>query len=149
MAFSDGEDTVVIAGADLLIVPPNVAQMVREQVRKETGLPGKSIYVGASHTHDSAGAWGPGVAAAVTGGKYDPKIPPLLAAGFSDAIIEAYRSLEPGKIAVGSIAAPQFIRNRAHDDVVADDLEENDVACAAEGNDHFARATVAQFCPTA
>ena len=38
-----------------------------------------------------------------------------------------------------------LVANRAHDDVVADDLEENDVARAAEWNDQFARATIAQF----
>ena len=42
-----------------------------------------------------------------------------------------------------------LVANRAHDDVVADDLEENDVARAAEWNDQFARATIAQFCSTA
>jgi hypothetical protein len=42
-----------------------------------------------------------------------------------------------------------LVANRTHDDVVADDLEENDVARAAEWNDQFARATIAQFCSTA
>ncbi len=42
-----------------------------------------------------------------------------------------------------------LVANRAHDDVVADDLEENDVSRAAEWNDQFARPTIAQFCPTA
>lgn len=42
-----------------------------------------------------------------------------------------------------------LVANRAHDNVVADDLEQNDVARAAEWNDQFARSTIAQFCSTA
>jgi len=42
-----------------------------------------------------------------------------------------------------------LVSNRAHNDVIANDLEQNDVARAPERNDQFARATVAQFCPTA
>jgi hypothetical protein len=42
-----------------------------------------------------------------------------------------------------------LVPNRAYDDVVADDLEENDVARATEWHDQFARSTIAQFRPTA
>jgi hypothetical protein len=42
-----------------------------------------------------------------------------------------------------------LVTNRADEDVVADDLEENDVARATEWNDQFARATIAQLRPTA
>ena len=115
VAFSDGEDTSVVVGSDMLLVPPNVAAMVRKQVAQETPLTPNDIHFGASHTHDGPGSWGPGIAAYVTGGKYNPKIPPFLADAFSKAIIEAYKTLEPGKLASGSLNAEQYIRNRARE----------------------------------
>ncbi len=42
-----------------------------------------------------------------------------------------------------------LVPNRAHDHVVADDLEENDVARATERNDQFAGAAITKFGPTA
>ena len=42
-----------------------------------------------------------------------------------------------------------LVPNRAHDHVVANDLEENDVARATEWNDQLTRAAVAQFRPAA
>jgi hypothetical protein len=42
-----------------------------------------------------------------------------------------------------------LVPNRAHDDCVGDDLEENDVARATERHDQFARATITQLRPTA
>lgn len=39
--------------------------------------------------------------------------------------------------------------NRADDDVVADDLEENEIARATEWNDQFARVRIARLSPTA
>jgi hypothetical protein len=53
------------------------------------------------------------------------------------------------RLASGPVVFFPLVANRAHDNVVADDLEENDVARAAEWNDQFARATIAQFCSTA
>jgi len=122
IAFSDGVDTAVIVGADMLLVPPNVADLVREQVGKETPLTPNDIHFGASHTHEGPGAWAPGIAAKITGGAYDPKIPPFLAEAFSKSIIEAYNSLEPGKLASGGVDAEQYIRNRTRDNAIDTEL---------------------------
>jgi hypothetical protein len=113
LALSDGVDTTVIVGADLLLVPPNVAEAVRREVAKQTPLTANNILFGASHTHDSLGAWGPGIAAFVTGGKFDPKVVTFLTNAFTQAVVEAYKNLGPAKMAHGGFDAAQFIRNRA------------------------------------
>ena len=113
LALSDGTDTTVIVGADMLLVPPNVAEAVRREVARQTPLTANNILFGASHTHDSVGAWGPGLAAFVTGGKYDPKVVTFLTAAFTQAILDAYKNLAPAKMAHGSFNAEQFIHNRA------------------------------------
>jgi len=122
LAFSDGDDCAVVVGADMLIIPPNVAEMVRKQVAEQVPLSPSDILFTASHTHDGPGAFAPGMAGTITGGRYDPKIPPFLATAFANAIVKAYRSLEPAKFAHGSVDAPQFIRNRAREAPVDSEL---------------------------
>ena len=115
VAFSDGEDIAVVVGADMLLIPPNVADMVREAVAKDSSLTANNIFFTASHTHDSVGAFAPGLIAGISFGKYDPKIPPMLAKAFTSAILDAYRSIGPAKFAHGDIDAAQYIHNRTRD----------------------------------
>ncbi len=122
LALSDGKDTAVIVGADMLIIPPNLAMLVREKVAAQTPLTEQDILFGASHTHCGPGGFGPGLAARITGGKYDPELVEMLAARFSEAIVEAYASMQPARYAHDSVDAPQFIRNRARDAGVDSEL---------------------------
>jgi neutral ceramidase len=116
MAFSDGKDTAVLVGADMLITPPNLALMVRERVAAEIPLTGDDILFNASHTHCGPGGLGEGLAMRVTAAQYAAEVPELLATAFTEAIVEAYQNLKPGKIANGSVQAPEFIRNRTRKD---------------------------------
>jgi hypothetical protein len=113
LALGDGTDVAVIVGSDMLLVPPNVAEAVRREVAKQTPLTSNNILFTASHTHDGPGGWGPGLAAFVTGGKYDPKVVSLLTAAFTQAIVDAYNNMGPARMAHGGVNAEQFIRNRA------------------------------------
>lgn len=112
VAFSDGEDTAVVVGADMLLVPTNVADEVRASVARQTPLTGRNLFFTASHSHSSVGAFAPGLIARISFGKYDPKIPPMLAQAFTAAVVDAYRSMEPAKLAHGDIDAHEFIHNR-------------------------------------
>ena len=112
VAFSDGVDTAVVVGSDMLLVPTNVAEMVREEVSKKTPLTANNILFTASHTHDSVGAFMPGIIATISFGKYDPAVPPVLAKAYTSAILDAYNSMKPAKFAHGVIDAAQYIHNR-------------------------------------
>ncbi len=113
LALGDGNDVTVIVGADMLLVPPNIAEAVRREVARQTPLTANNILFGASHTHDGPGGWGPGLAAFVTGGKYSPKVVTFLTAAFTKAIVDAYKTMGPAKMAHGGFNADQFIHNRA------------------------------------
>ena len=115
LAFSDGEDTAVVAGADMLLVPPNIAEPIREAVAKETPLKAGNLFFTASHSHDGPGGLSPGLIAGISFGKYDPKVPEMLIKSFTKAIVDAYKSMEPAKLAHGKIDAPQFIHNRTRE----------------------------------
>ena len=112
LAVSDGTDKAVIVGSDMLIVPENVADMVRIRVSVLTTLKANDILFNASHTHSGPGAFAPGLASKLFAGSYDPNIPGFLAGAFTEAIVEAFRSLEPAKLAYGNVDAPEYIRNR-------------------------------------
>ncbi|MHC4533558.1 MAG: neutral/alkaline non-lysosomal ceramidase N-terminal domain-containing protein [Planctomycetota bacterium] len=98
LAVSDGTDTAVIVGADMLIIPENVAELVRNLVSKQTPLSANEILFNASHNHSGPGGFAPGFASKAFNGPYDPNIPGFLARAFTEAIVDAYRSLEPAKV---------------------------------------------------
>ena len=122
VAFSDGTHTAVVVGADMLLVPPNIAEMVRQQVAQETPLKPDQMLFTASHTHDGPGGFAPGLIARISFGPYNPKVPIFLAKAFTTAIVAAYNTLEPAKIAHGGVNAQQFIHNRTRNAPVDPEL---------------------------
>lgn len=120
LALSDGRDTVVLVGTDMLIIPPNVSKAVREKVAARNGLTGDQILFNASHTHCGPGGFMPGLISTMSGGEYNPVYIDFLIASFVDAIVEAKEHLEPAALASGSVQAPEYIRNRARDGAPVD-----------------------------
>ncbi len=116
LAVSDGTDTAVIVGADMLIIPENVAELVRARVSQQTPLSENEILFNASHNHSGPGGFAPGFASKAFNGPYDPNMPDFLARAFTEAIVEAYQSLEPAKVTRGGLEAPEYIRNRTRRD---------------------------------
>jgi neutral ceramidase len=51
--FDDGKQKVVLIGLDTLVVPRQVVVAAREQIEKLTRIPGRSVMIGASHSHSS------------------------------------------------------------------------------------------------
>ena len=116
LALSDGMDTAVIVGADMLMIPENIAGPVRTRVSQQTLLTANEILFNASHNHSGPGAFAPGLASRITNGPYDRKVRDLLTGAFTEAIVEAYRSLEPAKMTHGSVDTPEYIKNRTRKD---------------------------------
>ena len=120
LAVSDGAEAAAIVGADMLIIPENVADMVRTRVSEQTSLTANEILFNASHNHSGPGGYAPGIASKLFNGPYDPNIPVFLADAFTEAVVEAYQSLEPAKMTHGGVDAPEYIRNRTRDDGAID-----------------------------
>lgn len=113
LAVGDGVDIAVIVGADMLVVPDNIADEVRKQVAAAIGLPARAILFNASHTHSGGGGGMTGLLAYLFAGPYDPALPPIAVKAFTDAIVKAHAAMKPARIAHGSADAGRFIRNRA------------------------------------
>ncbi|MHC4301224.1 MAG: neutral/alkaline non-lysosomal ceramidase N-terminal domain-containing protein [Planctomycetota bacterium] len=120
LAVGDGADTAVIVAADMLIVPENVAEMVRDRVTERTSLTANEILFNASHNHSGPGGYAPGIASKLFNGPYDPNIPAFLTDAFTEVIVAACQSLEPAKVAYGGVDAPEYIRNRTRKNAAVD-----------------------------
>ncbi len=120
LAVSDGADTAVVVGADMLITPENIADLVRKCVSEQTSLTANEILFSASHSHSGPGAFGPGLASKLFNGPYDPNVVAFLTDAFSEAIVAAHQALEPARVAQGSVDAPEYIRNRTRKDAPVD-----------------------------
>lgn len=118
LALSDGADTVVLVSTDLVIVSPNLAELVRAQVAEQTPLTPNDIVFNATHTHSGPAGFVPGFAATLFGGAYVDGTPEYLAGRITQAIVEAHRDLAPALVAHGAAEAPEFIRNRTRDAAV-------------------------------
>lgn len=118
VAFSDGVDTAVVVGSDMLIVPENLADAVRAEVALKTPLKADNLLFNASHTHSGPGAWAPGFAASQFSGRYDPAVVAFLTKAFVEAIVEAVGGMEPAAMGHGSAEALQLIRNRTRNGAV-------------------------------
>lgn len=121
LALNDGEDTLVLLGSDLLQTLPNLLDLIEARI-KPTGLDNRHIYYTSSHTHGGPGGLAPGRVAEVAYGPYAPSYVELLADRFAEAITEAVNTLSPARFAHGSVALPEFIRNRAREGGVVDDV---------------------------
>jgi hypothetical protein len=118
LVLSDGDSYAAIIGADMLIVPENVADIAGARIATETALKSGDILFNASHTHSGPGAFGPGPVSKVFSGAYDKAVVDALAKAFADAVMQAFNALEPATLASGSLAVPGYIRNRARDAAV-------------------------------
>jgi hypothetical protein len=79
---------------------------------EELGLSREQIYLSATHTHSSLGAWGEGMVEEAFAGGFQPEV----RVWFSDCIVASVRDaigdLKPAQFGHGRFASSEFIRNR-------------------------------------
>jgi neutral ceramidase len=59
VAIKSGVNTIVFVSADLLMMPPNIADSVAVLL-SEAGIRRDQIFFSATHSHSSLGGWGSG-----------------------------------------------------------------------------------------
>lgn len=112
VALRVGNRLGVMVGADALIIPPEVADAAVQQLAQELKLSREQIYLSATHTHCSLGAWGEGLVAEAFAGKFQPGVRVWFADRIVTAVREAVADLKPASFGQGQFAAPDFVRNR-------------------------------------
>jgi len=111
IALKVNQQTVVLVGADLLIMPPNIIDSVTF-VLSVKGIRRDQVYYSATHTHSSLGAWGPGFVGEQFAGKENKNLEKWLVLQISKAVTSAIADLHPARIGSGSFNAAFYTRNR-------------------------------------
>jgi hypothetical protein len=112
LALRSGDTTVVVAGIEALIVPPEVAALVASRLEAKHRLPPGHLYLGATHTHAGPGGWGEGWLARQFAGPFTPGLREWLADRLSAAAEAALADLRPARLGHGRFSAPALVRNR-------------------------------------
>jgi hypothetical protein len=106
-----GENRLVWVSIDMLIVPPTVQELLLGKL-SDTGLSARELYLSATHTHGSLGAWAPGPTGEMFAGPYDPSVPEWITGRVLLAIAHAGENLQQASMGSVTIAAPQWVYNR-------------------------------------
>jgi hypothetical protein len=113
VAFSAGNETAVVVGADILLVNEPLAKAVSEKVA--TRISRDHLYFMATHTHSGPGGWGTWWAENLVVGAPSDQGQEVLASGMAKAIETALDNIEPATLSFGKTSAPEFVRNRLLD----------------------------------
>lgn len=112
VALRVDQRVVVMVGADALIVPREVADLAAQQLAERPGLSREQLYLSATHTHCSLGAWGEKKIGEAFAGPFQPGSRTWFASRIVEAVRAAVADLRPAELGAGSFLAPEFIRNR-------------------------------------
>lgn len=112
MALKVNTEIIVLAGADILIIPPQVTIKVAEMMKQEIGLDRENLYIAATHTHSGPGGWSNKKVGEMFSGKYNPNVEAWLSQQIFKAVQQAVNDLKPGSIGSGTFDAKDYIRNR-------------------------------------
>lgn len=111
VALKVNRQTVIIVGADLLIMPPNIIDSVTVLLARK-GIQRGQVFFSATHTHSSLGGWGSGFIGEQFAGKENKNVTRWLILQISKAVISAIADLQPSRIGSGSFNAGTYTRNR-------------------------------------
>ncbi|HLN19870.1 MAG TPA: neutral/alkaline non-lysosomal ceramidase N-terminal domain-containing protein [Bacteroidales bacterium] len=133
VALSAGADTLLIISADMLIMPPDIADSVASYLaRKGTGR--DKLFFSATHTHSGIGGWGYGMLAKLMAGKPDDEIKKWITMQIVSSVDSSIRNMKPSQIGSGSFHEPAFVRNRLTGDNTMINDEFDYLLIEQEGN---------------
>lgn len=120
MVIDNGSMKVAIVTADMLMIPPEVAQLLESEL-PGVGFTANNTFLGATHTHNSVGNWSHG-ALAVMYGSYDGPLVHQIKEKILLAIRQADASKIPARVWGAHIPVPDAVRNRINKDNPVDSL---------------------------
>ena len=118
--FQKNNVQTAVVSCDLLIIPPEVTQQVQRDL-PSINWQWQQVFIGATHTHNSMGAWGKRYVGELFAGKYDQKVVDLISKSIIQAIQQAQQNVEPSTISYDKINATEYVMNRlVHDEGTED-----------------------------
>ena len=113
LVIENGTQRVAIVGADLLIIPPTVTQILGKKL-ETIGFSLNNTYLSATHSHNSIGNWGEGATRFIFGA-YEDSVVQFIADGIVNSIQRATENMLPSTLRAGAIPIPQAVENRLID----------------------------------
>ena len=118
--FTNGKKEAAIVSLELLIVPPEVNVVLKKKL-PENGLSPENIFLTATHTHNSIGAWAKGFVGELFAGAFDAEVVDFIAERIIENILDAKAKREISQIGFGSINAEELVCNRLVDNLGTED----------------------------
>lgn len=120
IVLQQNNTVTAMVSCDLLIVPPAVTALLKSK------LPGinmvyENVYLAATHTHNSMGAWGQKYIGELFAGKYSEQVVVFIADGIIEAIKKARNDMQAVELGFSKINAGNMVMNR----LVGDDGTED------------------------
>lgn len=120
LVVDNGVQRVAIVSADLLIIPPTVTALLKEQL-PEVNFTLDNTYMGATHSHNSIGNWATGATSFIYG-MYEDSVVQFIADKIKASILQASQNMLPATANIDSVAIPDGVRNRINDDGPVDPM---------------------------
>lgn len=111
IVFKQGNKKFAYVSADLLIIPPTVTGLLNEAL-KEVSIYPDHLYLTATHTHSSIGAWYPSIVGEVFAGKFNPEVPKHITNCIIKAIQKASENCDTVSMGYKEIATSGLVFNR-------------------------------------
>nr|WP_293845865.1 neutral/alkaline non-lysosomal ceramidase N-terminal domain-containing protein [uncultured Arsenicibacter sp.] len=111
VVLDNGSSRVALVALDLLITPPTVAEALKKRL-PEIGFRWENVFTGAIHSHNTIGAWAPGLVGGLIAGEYDERVVPLITDRILKAIDRAQKQLAPVTIGYTQADGKSLVYNR-------------------------------------
>lgn len=112
IAIEVGGEKLILVSADVLLMPPAVAEIVGENLETYSDLDRKQIIFGATHTHTSSGNCMPGFIGKQFGGEFKPEFVKWLSEKYTKLIQNAVADIKAAEFATDYIHVPKLVKNR-------------------------------------
>jgi hypothetical protein len=109
--LQQGQTRVAIVACDLLIIPPELTILLRNQIQL-AGIDYAHLYLGATHAHNSIGGWGKRYIGELFAGKYDSAMVQKLATAIISSVKQAAATLAPIELQSSVIESAEWVKNR-------------------------------------
>jgi neutral ceramidase len=120
LVLQQGSTKVAMVSCDLLIIPPELTIQLKAML-PTINWQWSQVYVGATHTHNSIGAWGKRYIGELFAGTYSQSTVNLLAAKIVEGIEKASLQLQPANLHYHQFDAHELVKNRLVGDAGTED----------------------------
>ncbi len=110
VVFESTDEKVAYVSADLLIIHPELTQAVYQVLGQDWNS--EQIFLTATHTHSSIGAWAPGFVGNLFAGSFDPEVVKSLAGAIARSIRLADERKQPGAVTYSELDMSELVKNR-------------------------------------